>query len=76
MMLEHCSELLIANSVSKNAGLYKERVGALTLVAKTAEQAANAFSQVKAIARVTYSNPPSHGAAVVTNILTNPELRA
>ena len=76
IMLHCCEELLIANSFSKNAGLYKERVGALTLVAKNTEQVNNVFSQVKAIARVTYSNPPAHGAAVVTAILTNPKLRA
>ncbi len=51
-------ELLVASSFSKNFGLYNERVGAFTLVAKNAEQAAVSFSQVKSIARVIYSNPP------------------
>ncbi|PSV23683.1 aromatic amino acid aminotransferase [Photobacterium leiognathi subsp. mandapamensis] len=69
-------ELLVASSFSKNFGLYNERVGAFTLVGQNAEQAATAFSQVKAIARVIYSNPPAHGAAIVTTILNNPELRA
>ncbi|KJF82498.1 aspartate/tyrosine/aromatic aminotransferase [Photobacterium angustum] len=69
-------ELLVASSFSKNFGLYNERVGAFTLVGKTAEQAATAFSQVKSIARVIYSNPPAHGAAIVTTILNNAELRA
>lgn len=73
---EHNSELLIASSFSKNFGLYNERVGAFTLVAKTAEVASTSFSQVKSIARVIYSNPPAHGAAIVTEILNNAELRA
>ncbi|ELR67592.1 Aspartate aminotransferase [Photobacterium marinum] len=70
-----CEELLIASSFSKNFGLYNERVGAFTLVAKDAEQSTTAFSQVKTIARVIYSNPPAHGAAVVTEILNDDALR-
>ncbi|MGY5449395.1 amino acid aminotransferase [Agarivorans sp. MS3-6] len=69
-------ELLVASSFSKNFGLYNERVGAFTLVAEDKEQGAVAFSQVKAGIRANYSNPPSHGAAVVTTILQNPELKA
>lgn len=73
---EACPELLIASSFSKNFGLYNERVGAFTLVAQNAEQAVTAFSQVKSIARVIYSNPPAHGSAIVTEILGNTALRA
>ncbi|AMG32035.1 aspartate/tyrosine/aromatic aminotransferase [Grimontia hollisae] len=73
---ESCPELLVASSFSKNFGLYNERVGAFTLVGKSAEEAATAFSQVKSIARVIYSNPPAHGAAVVTVILNDDALRA
>ncbi|OOF08993.1 MULTISPECIES: amino acid aminotransferase [Salinivibrio] len=71
-----CPELLIASSFSKNFGLYNERVGAFTLVAQDQQQAVTAFSQVKAIARVIYSNPPAHGAGIVTEILNNPTLKA
>ncbi|OOF24569.1 aromatic amino acid aminotransferase [Salinivibrio sp. IB574] len=71
-----CPELLIASSFSKNFGLYNERVGAFTLVAQDQQQATTAFSQVKAIARVIYSNPPAHGAGIVTEILNNPTLKA
>lgn len=67
-------ELLIASSFSKNFGLYNERVGAFTLVAKEAEIANTAFSQVKRIIRTIYSNPPTHGAAIVTEILNTPSL--
>lgn len=70
------SEILVASSFSKNFGLYNERVGAFTLVAPSTAVAETAFSQVKAIIRSIYSNPPAHGAAVVTYILNNPALRA
>ena len=69
-------ELIVASSYSKNFGLYNERVGACTVVAADAETADRAFSQVKAAIRANYSNPPSHGAAVVATILGNETLRA
>lgn len=72
---QHNPEILVASSFSKNFGLYNERVGAFTLVAANAEVAEVAFSQVKSIIRSIYSNPPAHGAAVVTHILNNSELR-
>jgi len=68
------SEALICSSLSKNFGLYRERVGALTVVAGDQPTAANAQSQVKAGIRANYSNPPSHGAAIATTILGDPEL--
>lgn len=69
-------ELIVASSYSKNFGLYNERVGACTLVAADAETADRAFSQVKAAIRANYSNPPSHGAAIVATILGDNALRA
>ncbi len=68
-------ELIVASSYSKNFGLYNERVGAFTLVARDAGIADTAFSQVKATIRANYSNPPAHGAAVVATILSNETLR-
>lgn len=73
---QYNNEILVASSFSKNFGLYNERVGAFTLVAHDATVANAAFSQVKSIIRSIYSNPPAHGAAVVTHILNNPTLRA
>lgn len=67
-------ELLVANSFSKNFGLYNERVGGITLVAEDSEIAEAAFSQIKSGIRSNYSNPPSHGAAIVTTILEDAEL--
>ncbi|MWP49679.1 MULTISPECIES: amino acid aminotransferase [unclassified Gilliamella] len=68
-------ELLIASSYSKNFGLYNERVGAFTLIAANSEIADRAFSQVKTIIRANYSNPPAHGAKIVSHILNNEELK-
>lgn len=69
-------ELLVASSFSKNFGLYNERVGAFTLIADNAEVADNAFSQIKSIIRVLYSNPSSHGASAVATVLSDPKLKA
>ena len=68
--------LLIASSFSKSFSLYGERVGALTVVAATRDEAARILSQVKRLVRANYSNPPSFGGQVVTAVLTTPELRA
>lgn len=68
-------EMLICSSYSKNFGLYGERVGAMTLVAGDAEVAKRVLSQAKACIRANYSNPPKHGAAIVAQVLSSPELR-
>ncbi|MDN3682510.1 amino acid aminotransferase [Vibrio tapetis subsp. quintayensis] len=73
---QYNEEILVASSFSKNFGLYNERVGAFTLVAKNEQVATTAFSQVKSIIRSIYSNPPAHGSAVVTYILNDAALRA
>ncbi|MBF9000654.1 amino acid aminotransferase [Vibrio nitrifigilis] len=76
LFTQYNSEILVASSFSKNFGLYNERVGAFTLVAKNEDTATQAFSQAKKIIRAIYSNPPCHGAAVVTHILNDAALRA
>ncbi len=68
-------ELLIANSFSKNFGLYNERIGAVTVVAEDAESATNSFSQIKKTIRANYSNPPAHGGLIVSTILSDATLR-
>lgn len=68
-------EVLVANSYSKNFGLYNERVGAFSLIAKDQEIAERAFSQVKTIIRANYSNPSAHGGLVVSHILNTPDLK-
>jgi aspartate/tyrosine/aromatic aminotransferase len=68
-------EALICSSFSKNFGLYGERVGALTLVARSAEEAQIGLSHIKLCIRTNYSNPPKHGGAIVTTVLSDPQLR-
>jgi aspartate/tyrosine/aromatic aminotransferase len=78
-LLELCKkvkQMLICSSFSKNFGLYRERTGALTLVADNAEQASTVMSQVKLRIRYNYSNPPSHGGQIVATVLSDPKLRA
>lgn len=69
-------EMLIASSFSKNFGLYNERVGAMTVVGADHESAAKAQSHVKACIRANYSNPPFHGAGIVTTVLDDAGLKA
>jgi aspartate/tyrosine/aromatic aminotransferase len=68
-------EFIFCSSFSKNFGLYRERVGAVTVVCKSKENAAAVQSQINRVVRANYSNPPAHGAAVVETILKDPELR-
>ncbi len=75
-VLAACPEALIANSFSKNFGLYSERVGAAVLVAGQAEAAEAARSQLKRVVRSNFSNPPRHGGAIVATILDDQELTA
>lgn len=67
--------LFVSNSFSKSFSLYGERVGALSIVAVSAEEAARILSQLKRVIRTNYSNPPLHGGQVVATALATPELR-
>jgi len=68
-------QFFVSSSFSKSFSLYGERVGALTLVAASREEAARVLSQVKRVIRTNYSNPPTHGGAIVAAVLSSPELR-
>lgn len=68
--------VMLAQSYSKNMGLYGERVGCASVVCATPSEAAAVQSQLAALIRPMYSNPPRHGAAVVKRILGNAEKRA
>ncbi|MBX3182938.1 MAG: aspartate/tyrosine/aromatic aminotransferase [Polyangiaceae bacterium] len=67
--------MFIASSFSKNFSLYNERVGALTFVGGSEDEALRVASQLKIAVRTNYSNPPRHGAALVTCVLDDAELR-
>ncbi len=68
--------VFVSNSFSKSGSLYGERVGALSVVAASSDEAARVLSQVKRLVRTNYSNPPTHGGKVVAAVLADPELRA
>ncbi len=67
---------LIANSFSKNFSLYGERCGALSVVTQSAEEASLVLGQLKLAIRRSYSNGPTTGIAIVSEVLNIPELRA
>lgn len=70
-----CPEVLVSSSFSKNFGLYQDRTGALSVIAASARDAANAFSHIEISIRVNYSNPPAHGGLIVTAILSDAALK-
>ncbi|MBI1626537.1 amino acid aminotransferase [Comamonas suwonensis] len=69
-------DIFVSTSFSKSFSLYGERVGALSVVAADKDEAARVLSQLKIVIRTNYSNPPTHGGAVVAAVLNNPELHA
>jgi aromatic-amino-acid transaminase len=69
-------EMLVAASCSKNFAVYRERVGAAIVLAETPAEAEVAKENLKILARMNWSMPPDHGAAVVRTILEDPALRA
>ena len=75
-MAANVKDMLIANSFSKNFGIYRERCGGLSIIAESKNEANAAFSIVGQAIRANYSMPPAHGAAVVYTIMSNPELKA
>ena len=66
----------VSTSFSKSFSLYGERVGALSVLCESKEEADRVLSQMKVVIRTNYSTPQIHGATVVANVLNNPELRA
>ena len=69
-------DFFVSTSFSKSFSLYGERVGALSVLCASKEEAARVLSQLKIVIRTNYSNPPIHGAMVVAMVLDKPELRA
>lgn len=74
-LAEHCPEMIIASSCSKNFGLYRERVGVVVVIADNAAAADTSKGQLLSIARGIYSMPPNYGAALVNIILSNDPLK-
>jgi len=68
--------VFLSSSFSKSFSLYGERVGALSVVSASAEEASRVLSQLKRVVRGNYSNPPTHGGQIVASVLASPQLRS
>ncbi len=68
-------QFFVSSSFSKSFSLYGERVGALSIVTANKDESARVLSQVKRVIRTNYSNPPTHGGAIVAAVLGSAELR-
>jgi len=68
-------QFFASSSFSKNFSLYGERVGALSIITAGKDESARVMSQVKRVIRTNYSNPPTHGGALVAGVLASSELR-
>jgi aromatic-amino-acid transaminase len=67
--------VFLSSSFSKSFSLYGERVGALSVVTSSVEEAARVLSNLKRVVRTNYSNPPTHGSQIVATVLSSPELK-
>ena len=76
LFAEAMSPVLLSSSFSKSFSLYGERVGALSVVTASDEEAARVLSNLKRIVRTNYSNPPTHGGQIVATVLGNPQLKS
>ena len=75
MFADSGMSFFVSSSFSKSFSLYGERVGALSIVTQSKEESARVLSQLKRVIRTNYSNPPTHGAAIVATVLNSPTLR-
>ena len=62
-LAEHVEEMIVCSSCSKNFGLYRERIGATTLIGKSSDAVDIAYSVLLYVVRVIYSMPPAHGCS-------------
>ncbi|MEW6999699.1 amino acid aminotransferase [Colwelliaceae bacterium BS250] len=75
LMAEHVEEMVLCSSCSKSFGLYRERIGACSIIGKDTVTTEIANSVLLSVVRCIYSMPPAHGAAIVETILGSDELR-
>ena len=74
LFAEKCPELILASSCSKNFAVYRERVGAISVMGKNSEKAANVLTVINSLTRQNYSMPPTHGTGIIDIILHDKEL--
>lgn len=75
-LADNVDEMILCSSCSKNFGLYRERIGAVSIVAADSKVADVARVNLLSVVRSIYSMPPAHGAIIVANILDSKELTA
>ena len=75
LFAEATQPVFLSSSFSKSFSLYGERVGALSVITGSSDEAARVLSNLKRVVRANYSNPPTHGSDIVARVLTTPELR-
>ena len=75
LFVEKGLTFFVANSFAKSFSIYRERVGALSVVTGSQKEATAVTSQIKRIVRMIYSSPPSYGAQLVAIVLSHPDLR-
>jgi aromatic-amino-acid transaminase len=66
--------MFVSNSYSKNLSLYGERVGGLSVVCPSEEEAARVFGQLNFTVRQIYSSPPTHGGRIVDIVMNDEQL--
>lgn len=64
-----CPEIIVTSSCSKNFSVYRDRVGAISIVAGNAAKAGDVETVIHALTRKNYSMPPAHGPAVIDILL-------
>lgn len=74
LFAERCPELIVASSCSKNFAVYRDRVGAISIMAESDSKAAAVETVIHSLTRKNDSMPPAHGPAVIDIILHDPEL--
>jgi aspartate aminotransferase len=75
LMAERVPEVVVVTSCSKNLGLYRERVGSVSIVSKNKAARELVLANLANVARSIYSMPPDHGAAIAERVLHSPKLR-
>lgn len=74
LFTQKCPEVIIASSCSKNFAVYRDRVGAISVVSKGPGQSEAVETVIHSLTRKNYSMPPAHGPAVIDIILHSEEL--
>ncbi|CAF1562128.1 unnamed protein product, partial [Didymodactylos carnosus] len=67
-------ELFVAQSFSKNLGLYSDRIGQLIACFHFPETVPIFLSQITLVVSRNYLTPPQHGAEIVSTVLNTEEL--